>query len=295
MFLVCVIVFQHFYFSSDSTWLVQYNAALASICFMLFLGFVDDVLDIPWRYKLLLPAVAALPLLVSYSGSTAISIPKPLRDIIGHDLIQLGWMYKLYMALWAVFCSNAVNILAGVNGLEAGQSYVTACAVLALNLTMLGGAAVGNVHVRDAHLFSAFIMLPFISTTFALLTFNWYPSSVFVGDTFAYFAGMTLAVSSILGHFTETMVIFFIPQIFNFLYSVPQLFKWVPCPRHRLPRFDPSTGLLHGSDDMNLLNLTLRVGGPCTEKAVVVRLLGIQAACCALGFVLRFALTGVYK
>ena len=30
-------------------WLVEYNAALASVCFMILLGFVDDVLDIPWR------------------------------------------------------------------------------------------------------------------------------------------------------------------------------------------------------------------------------------------------------
>lgn len=29
--------------------LVDYNAALATVCFMLFLGFADDVLDIPWR------------------------------------------------------------------------------------------------------------------------------------------------------------------------------------------------------------------------------------------------------
>ena len=29
-------------------WQVDYNAALATICFMLFLGFADDVLDIPW-------------------------------------------------------------------------------------------------------------------------------------------------------------------------------------------------------------------------------------------------------
>lgn len=28
-------------------------------------------------------------------------------------------------------------------------------------------------------------------------------------------------------------------QIFNFVYSLPQLFKIVPCPRHRLPVFDP--------------------------------------------------------
>jgi len=60
---------------------------------------------------------------------------------------------------------------------------------------------------------------------------------VFVGDTFTYFAGMSLAVAGILGHFSETLLMFFIPQIINFVYSLPQLFKIVPCPRHRLPRW----------------------------------------------------------
>lgn len=50
--------------------LVDYNAALATICFMLFLGFADDVLDIPWRVKLILPCLASLPLLIAYSGGT---------------------------------------------------------------------------------------------------------------------------------------------------------------------------------------------------------------------------------
>lgn len=64
-----------------------------------------------------------------------------------------------------------------------------------------------------------------------------YPSSVFVGDTFCYFAGMTFAVVGILGHFSKTMLLFFIPQVINFIYSLPQLFRIVPCPRHRLPRY----------------------------------------------------------
>ena len=34
-------------------WLVEYNAALASVCFMILLGFVDDVLDVPWRVYVL--------------------------------------------------------------------------------------------------------------------------------------------------------------------------------------------------------------------------------------------------
>lgn len=36
---------------------------------------------------------------------------------------------------------------------------------------------------------------------------------VFVGDTFTYFAGMALAVAGILGHFSETLLMFFVPQV----------------------------------------------------------------------------------
>jgi len=38
-------------------WLVEYNAALASICFMTLLGFIDDVLDVPWRVWVFLVSV----------------------------------------------------------------------------------------------------------------------------------------------------------------------------------------------------------------------------------------------
>ncbi len=69
-----------------------------------------------------------------------------------------------------------------------------------------------------------------------LLKYNWFPSQVFVGDTFCYFSGMTLAVAGILGHYSKTLMLFFLPQILNFLYSLPQLTKVWPCPRHRLPR-----------------------------------------------------------
>lgn len=71
-----------------------------------------------------------------------------------------------------------------------------------------------------------------------------YPARAFIGDTFCYFAGMAFAVVGILGHFSKTLLLFFIPQIFNFLYSTPQLFGVVPCPRHRLPSLDHKTGLL---------------------------------------------------
>jgi UDP-N-acetylglucosamine--dolichyl-phosphate N-acetylglucosaminephosphotransferase len=46
----------------------QNNAGIFCSCFMLLIGFADDVLDLRWRYKLILPGVAVLPILASYNG-----------------------------------------------------------------------------------------------------------------------------------------------------------------------------------------------------------------------------------
>jgi UDP-N-acetylglucosamine--dolichyl-phosphate N-acetylglucosaminephosphotransferase len=149
--------------------------------------------------------------------------------------------------------------------------------------------------VGSSALFSSYVMLPMVSTSLGLLVFNWYPSKVFVGDTFTYFAGMTIAVAGILGHFSETLLIFLIPQVFNFVYSVPQLFGWVHCPRHRLPKFDPKTGLLTATPNWNVVNLALQLGGPCTELWLCVRILTVQILCCGVGLACNIFLRGVWK
>lgn len=80
---------------------------------MLLLGFADDVLDVPWRHKLLLPTVASLPLLMVYYVSfntTNIIVPKPLRELLGTS-VDIGIIYYIYMGMLAVFCTNAINIL----------------------------------------------------------------------------------------------------------------------------------------------------------------------------------------
>jgi UDP-N-acetylglucosamine--dolichyl-phosphate N-acetylglucosaminephosphotransferase len=40
-------------------WQQQFSSALLAVAFMALLGFADDVLDLPWRYKLALPRCAA--------------------------------------------------------------------------------------------------------------------------------------------------------------------------------------------------------------------------------------------
>jgi len=179
----------------------EFLSALISICCMIFLGFADDVLDLRWRHKLLFPTLASLPLLMVYAvnfGSTSIIVPKMFKHILGDDL-NIGILYYIYMGMMAVFCTNAINIYAGVNGLEAGQALVIALSVIVFNILQLTRLDTQEWY----HMFSLYILLPYASVTAALLKWNWYPASVFVGDTFCYFSGMTFAVVGILGHFSK--------------------------------------------------------------------------------------------
>lgn len=121
------------------------------------LGFVDDVLNLRWLIKLVLPPFASLPLLLAYwteQGETTIIIPKYFINIKNRFLrfllcngdgqtnfgklinilfpvdtdndcmfVDLNWLYYVYMLLLSVFCTNSINIYSGINGLEVGQVY----------------------------------------------------------------------------------------------------------------------------------------------------------------------------
>ena len=215
------------------------------------------------------------------------------------SIVNLGVFYLAYMGLLAVFCTNAINIFAGINGLEVGQSYIIGCSVLLHNLLEIKSRSLSS----ENHVFSAMIMLPFLGVSLALLRHNWYPAQVFVGDTYCYFAGMTLAVVGISGHFSKTLLLFFIPQLINFVYSMPQLFKLVHCPKHRLPRFNSQTGKMEPSRtilgkgqiaNMTLINLTLQVCGPMDEERLCTVLLVFQILCCSFGLYFRYNLAQLF-
>ena len=189
---------------------------------MILLGMMDDLFDIRWRHKFFLPAIAAIPLLVIYYvdfGVTSVLIPNFIRNSfhIAGTAVDLGIFYYLYMGAVAIFCPNSVNILAGINGLEVGQTVVIAALLILNDLTYLFMGDIASA-AYSVHLYSCSMLIPFMGVALALLRFNWYPARVFVGDTWCYFSGMVFAVVGISGHFAKTLMLFFVPQIFNFIY-----------------------------------------------------------------------------
>ena len=63
------------------------------------------------------------------------------------------------MGMLAVFCTNAINILAGINGVEVGQSAVIAASILLFNLIELPGSW------GSKHIFSIYFILPFLAVS----------------------------------------------------------------------------------------------------------------------------------
>lgn len=166
-----------------------------------------------------------------------------------------------------------------------------------------------------------------IKTFLNLFSYFSYPARVFVGDTFCYLSGMTFAVVGILGHFSKTVLLFFLPQIINFLYSTPQLFHFVPCPRHRLPKYNERTDKLEMSvtkfkysqlssigqlfvrlfrairlikwdekddeivtNNFTLINFAIYLFGPMHEQRLTYLLCGFQVLCTFVAFAIRYPL-----
>ena len=73
------------------------------------------------------------------------------------------------MGLLAVFCTNAINIYAGINGIEVGQSFIIACAIFIHNLVELHNE---NSEIVSHHEYSLTIIIPFIILTASLLKYN---------------------------------------------------------------------------------------------------------------------------
>jgi len=336
-----------------------YLSSLLSLLIATMLGFLDDVFDIRWRHKLPIPIIASIPLLMVYyaeRGNTNIVVPIPLRWLFG-TLLNLGPLYYVYMSLLSTFSTNSFNILAGINGSETSQALIIALSVILNDLLYLpwpfgfriplhllgihaeldvggtwkAGMAYGSVEAVERHLFSLYFMLPLVGVCAGFLYHNWYPARAFPGDTLCYVTGMAFAVVGIQAHISKTLLLFFIPQIFNFVLSCPQLFGLVPCPRHRVPQFNKDTGLLYPSKaifdkrppgnlamlilktlsalrlvklsvsekghqevtNLTILNVFLVQLGPMREDTLVKVLICSQVAGSVFAFVVRYGLAGL--
>ncbi|MBU4511033.1 hypothetical protein KJ830_08310, partial [bacterium] len=106
-------------------------AALSTILIVVIIGVFDDLISISQRVKAFMPAFAALPLMAIKEGYSMIRVP-----FMG--IVNFGIFYPLVLVpLGITGAANAINMLAGFNGLEVGMG-VVAVGSLAIIAYLIG-------------------------------------------------------------------------------------------------------------------------------------------------------------
>jgi UDP-N-acetylmuramyl pentapeptide phosphotransferase/UDP-N-acetylglucosamine-1-phosphate transferase len=166
-----------------------------AICILFggFIGLLDDWSDIKWRYKAVLPLVAALPLIyLAVQNNLATSI-----DLFGVYL-QLGHAYYfVVIPLIVMVVTNTINMLGGLNGLE------TICPAVVL----LGLAAISPPTAQ-------IIMAGPLAIWLILAYFN-FKGKIFVGNVGSFSIGMTVASFAVITNLKTALLTSIVPYVFN--------------------------------------------------------------------------------
>jgi UDP-N-acetylglucosamine--dolichyl-phosphate N-acetylglucosaminephosphotransferase len=149
------------------------------------MGYIDDKISLKQRHKPMITLFLSIPMVI------------------------LCWNQGIFYALvlvpiGIVGASNAFNMLAGYNGLEAGMGV--------LILLTLGGFSFLNGYPNISAI--AFIM---VAALLAFLRYNWFPARVFPGDALTYSVGALIGCISILAHLEFVGVALFLLYFVDFV------------------------------------------------------------------------------
>ena len=128
-------------------------------------GLLDDLVNLKPRTKIAGQVLAALLACAAGLGGTA-------------------WWHVPFAVVWLVGCTNAVNLIDGLDGLAAGLGFFAAAA------TFLNALLSGNVAL-------AVVTAPLLGALLGFLPYNVNPASIFMGDCGSNTIGFLLGCFSI--------------------------------------------------------------------------------------------------
>jgi UDP-GlcNAc:undecaprenyl-phosphate/decaprenyl-phosphate GlcNAc-1-phosphate transferase len=193
---------------------------------IVMLGVYDDLKDMPALVKLAGQVIIAS--LLYYYGFR-------ITEITGLfvERIYLGYASYFITVFWIVALINAINLLDGLDGLACG-------------ITGIVGIFLFIASVLDGNLVVSLLAAGLVGSCLGFLPFNFYPASIFMGDTGSMFLGMILSLLAIQSHQKSTtfvailvpMVVLGVPLIDASLAIIRRLVK-------RKPLFKPDKEHIH--------------------------------------------------
>ncbi|HNX00725.1 MAG TPA: MraY family glycosyltransferase [Candidatus Cloacimonadota bacterium] len=145
----------------------------------LMIGLLDDKYVSSARFKLIYQIF--LSIVMFFSGFQITTLTNPF----GAEF-QLGYLSFPITIFWYLLVINALNFIDGLDGLAAGITVI-----INLLLTVIG--------IMNHNPFVAFNSVILAAGAFAFLRYNFYPASIFMGDSGSMFLGLNIASISSAG------------------------------------------------------------------------------------------------
>ena len=168
---------------------------VGAITLMFAIGLVDDIRQLHPKMKFVWQVLACC---VVYVSGISIDV---VVDPFSGDLVPLGWLDAPLTVLYLLVFVNVTNLIDGLDGLAAGL-----VAIVSLCLFIL---------VAGSGTFTVSAMcLALIGSCLAFLRFNFYPATVFMGDSGSLFLGLIVGIVSIMGVArTASLVLMLVPLV----------------------------------------------------------------------------------
>ncbi len=210
IFGILLYIFLKTFFLGSESHLIEILTMSITLLLSGILGFVDDIVG--WKVGLkqwqkpLLTLAIAIPLVVINAGNSSINLPF-------FGTVDLGLLYPLLIVpIGIVGASNAFNMLAGMNGLEAG-----------LGAIIVG--SLGFVAITTGQLWLATLCGISVAALLGFLVFNKYPSRIFPGDSLTYSIGALIAAVAIVGSMERLALAMFLLYFIEFGMKARYKFK----------------------------------------------------------------------
>jgi UDP-GlcNAc:undecaprenyl-phosphate GlcNAc-1-phosphate transferase len=156
---------------------------LPALLIIFLLGLVDDIVSLsPW-VKLAVEIVAAV---VAWFGGIHVS------SVEGHPFSAV--LSFVITIVWIVGCTNAINLIDGLDGLAAGISLFAA-------LTMLVAALIDHNYPM------ALVAVPLVGALLGFLRYNFNPASIFLGDCGSLSLGFLLSCCGVVWSEKSTTIV----------------------------------------------------------------------------------------
>jgi len=155
------------------------RAYLAGAAIMIAFGIVDDIRNLPPKWKLLGQILAAL--VVVFAGGVKIH---SLGALLPESAVLAEWVCVPLTVLIIVGVTNAVNLADGLDGLAGG-------------ICLLVFVCIGYLAWLEEDLVIGLVALALAGSIFGFLRFNTHPATVFMGDTGSQLLGFSAVTLSI--------------------------------------------------------------------------------------------------